>query len=79
MKAFQWTLRSTYRKARCDSQLVFEVDDPIRTGRIVDWAGLRLGLEELMMDKDWYCSSGLKNRGQTLESVGVLKSVLWAQ
>lgn len=37
--------------------------DLVRAGCVVDWASLCLGLEELILDKDCYCNSGLKNRG----------------
>ncbi|KAL1855561.1 hypothetical protein Plec18167_004100 [Paecilomyces lecythidis] len=65
--AFGWTLPNTYWQSRCNPRLVFEVDDLIREGRVIDWAEFCLGLEELLLDEDWYCNSGLNNRGRTLK------------
>lgn len=73
LDAFQWRLPNTYWQSRCDTQLVFEFDDLIKTGHIVDWVSLCLGLEELLLDEHWYCNSGLHNRGRTLRLIGGIK------
>ncbi|GAD96965.1 predicted protein [Paecilomyces variotii No. 5] len=71
--AFGWTLPSTYWQSRCNPRLVFEVDDLIRAARVIDWAEFCLGFEEFLLDEDWYCNSGLNNRGRTLKLFGRLK------
>lgn len=65
--AFGWILPNAYWQSRCNPQLVFEVDDLIKAGPVIDWAEFCLGLEELLLDEDWYCNSGLNNRGRILK------------
>ncbi|PLB46385.1 hypothetical protein P170DRAFT_427707 [Aspergillus steynii IBT 23096] len=75
--AFQWTLPDTYWQSRCNPELVFEIDDLAQSGKAVDWPYLCLGLEELLLDEDWYCNSGLNNRGRTMSIMsGIRKRFL---
>jgi hypothetical protein len=73
LEAFRWNLPNTYWQARCNKQLLFEIDDLIKAGTAVDWSGLCLGIEELLLDGDWYCNSGLNNRGRTLKLLSGIK------
>jgi hypothetical protein len=73
LEAFRWNLPNTYWQARCNKQLLFELDDLIKAGTAVDWSGLCLGIEELLLDGDWYCNSGLNNRGRTLKLLSGIK------
>ncbi|KAE8352916.1 hypothetical protein BDV28DRAFT_157466 [Aspergillus coremiiformis] len=73
LEAFQWKLPGAYWRARCNPRLIFEVDDLVRTQRAVDWASFCLGLEELLLDDDWYCNSGLNNRCRTLRFLEGIK------
>ncbi|KAJ9232073.1 hypothetical protein DTO166G5_6401 [Paecilomyces variotii] len=73
LDAFEWKLPNAYWQSRCNPELVFEVGDLIRAEHVVDWANFCLGLEELLLDKDWYCNSGLNNRGRTLKLIAAIK------
>ncbi|UDD58623.1 hypothetical protein AFCA_006054 [Aspergillus flavus] len=73
LEAFQWKLPDTYWRTRCESRLVFEMDDLIRENRPVNWKEFCLGLEELLLDKDWFCNSGMRIRLRTLTSLGGIK------
>jgi hypothetical protein len=73
LEAFRWILPHTYWQARCDTQLLFELDDLIKAGTAVNWSGLCLGIEELLLDNDWYCNSGLNNRARTLNLIHGIK------
>ncbi|KAB8215727.1 hypothetical protein BDV33DRAFT_208036 [Aspergillus novoparasiticus] len=73
LEAFQWKLPDTYWRTRFDSRLVFEMDDLIREKRPVNWKEFCLGLEELLLDKDWFCNSGMRIRLRTLTSLGGIK------
>ncbi|KAJ9196238.1 hypothetical protein C8Q69DRAFT_453143 [Paecilomyces variotii] len=73
LDAFEWKLPNAYWQSRCNPELVFEVGDLIKAEHIVDWANFCLGLEELLLDEDWYCNSGLNNRGRTLKLIAAIK------
>lgn len=74
LDAFQWELPGSYWRSRCNPDLVFEIDDLARSGATVNWAYLCLGLEELLLDEDWYCNSGLNNRGRTMSLMRKIKT-----
>ncbi|GAB1191758.1 hypothetical protein APSETT444_000940 [Aspergillus pseudonomiae] len=73
LEAFQWKLPETYWKTRCDYWLVFEMDDLIREKRAAKWSRFCLGLEELLLERGWYCNSGLRTRQRALTSLGGIK------
>lgn len=73
LEAFQWTLPSTYWIARCDPQVFYEVEDLIASRKEVDWVGLCLGLEKLMLDPRWFYQNGLHHRRKILENLGVIQ------
>lgn len=73
LEAFRWTLPDTYWQARCNTELLFELDDLIKSGTAVKWSGLCLGIEELLLDDNWYCNSGLNNRARTLKQLNGIK------
>ncbi|RHZ63443.1 uncharacterized protein CDV56_107656 [Aspergillus thermomutatus] len=73
LEAFRWRLPNTYWQARCNTPLLFELDDLIKAGTAVNWPGLCLGIEELLLDDDWYCNSGLNNRARTLKLLNGIK------
>lgn len=73
LEAFQWKLPGVYWRTRCDYRLVFKVDDLIREKRPVNWREFCLGLEELLLDKNWFCNSGMRIRQRTLTSLGGIK------
>ncbi|KAB8265812.1 hypothetical protein BDV32DRAFT_144335 [Aspergillus pseudonomiae] len=72
LEAFQWKLPETYWKTRCDYWLVFEMDDLIREKRALNWSRFCLGLE-LLLERGWYCNSGLRTRQRALTSLGGIK------
>ncbi|KAE8382913.1 hypothetical protein BDV26DRAFT_287962 [Aspergillus bertholletiae] len=73
LEALQWKLPDTYWKARCEYWFLFEIDDLIKENRAVNWKRLCLAMEELLLDKIWYCNSGLKARQQALMSLEGIK------
>jgi hypothetical protein len=73
LEAFRWSLPNTYWQARCNTQLLFELDDLIKAGTAANWSGLCLGVEELLLDDNWYCNSGLNYRAQTLKLLNGIK------
>ncbi|OGM43523.1 hypothetical protein ABOM_008074 [Aspergillus bombycis] len=73
LEVFQWKLPDTYWKTRCDCWLVFEMDDLIREKRAVNWSRFCLGLEELLLERGWYCNSGLRTRHRALTSLAGIK------
>ncbi|KAF7114715.1 hypothetical protein CNMCM5793_009666 [Aspergillus hiratsukae] len=73
LEAFRWRLPNTYWQARCNTELLFEFDDLIKAGTAVNWLGLCLGIEELLLDDNWYCNSGLNNRARTLKQLNGIK------
>ncbi|GFF48382.1 hypothetical protein IFM51744_06813 [Aspergillus udagawae] len=73
LEAFQWRLPNTYWQARCNTQLLFELDDLIKARTAVNWSGLCLGIEELLLDDDWYCNSGLKHRARIVNLLNGIK------
>ncbi|KAL4935292.1 hypothetical protein BDV06DRAFT_228965 [Aspergillus oleicola] len=79
LEAVYWTLPSSYWIPRCNPSLVFEVQDLVDGGKPVDWAALCLGLEELHLNPNWYCNSGLNHRRRVLEWMGELKPMFLAE
>ncbi|KAK2755790.1 hypothetical protein FQN54_005940 [Arachnomyces sp. PD_36] len=76
LTAFQWKLPDSYWQSRCKKDLIFEVDDLIRSNdQAVDWQFLCLGIEELLLKKGWYDYGGLKNRGRTLHLLQGIKNI----
>ncbi|RLL95926.1 hypothetical protein CFD26_100431 [Aspergillus turcosus] len=73
LEAFRWRLPNTYWQARCNTEILFELDDLIKAGTAVNWSGLCLGIEELLVDDNWYCNSGLENRARTLKLLNGIK------
>lgn len=76
LTAFRWKLPDSYWKRRCKKDLIFEVDDLIRSrNQTIDWQFLCLGIEELLLTDGWYDNGGLKNCGRTLKLLKGLKGV----
>lgn len=73
--ASQWALPCTYWQRRCKCGFIFEVGDLIKEGVSVDWPSLCLGLEELLLDHNWYAKSALRNRGRVLRIMNGIKEV----
>lgn len=73
LEAFRWPIPSSYWIRRCEPSLVLEVDELAKSGKPVDWAGLCLGLEQLMVDRHWFCKSGLHYRRRVLRLLGGIK------
>lgn len=75
--AFQWKVPDTYWQRRCNKDLIFEFDDLIMSKKkgVIDWQFLCLGIEELLVNYDWYYSSGLRNRGRTLQLLQRIKGI----
>ncbi|PYH91560.1 hypothetical protein BO71DRAFT_401263 [Aspergillus ellipticus CBS 707.79] len=69
LRAFGWRLPDSYWQERCIPRLVFEIQDLIQAGRVVDWKYLCLGLEELVFKYRWYAGSGLRNRARICKKI----------
>ncbi|KAG2414037.1 hypothetical protein HFD88_003228 [Aspergillus terreus] len=73
LEAFQWKLPGSYWRSRCPVNLLFELDDLSQKGATVNWGEVWFELEQLLFRREWYCESGLKNRGRTLKMLYDLK------
>ncbi|PWY92835.1 hypothetical protein BO70DRAFT_425494 [Aspergillus heteromorphus CBS 117.55] len=62
LEVLQWKLPVSYWVPRCNSDIFFEVDTLVKAGHEVDWEALCLGMEELVLDREWCCTSGLNYR-----------------
>lgn len=57
--AFQWRLPDSYWQSRCNRDLIFELDDLIRSrNQKVNWQFLCLGIEKLFLMDGWYDNGG---------------------
>ncbi|KAL5358326.1 hypothetical protein BJX96DRAFT_163676 [Aspergillus floccosus] len=73
LKAFEWKLPETTFKARCPTDSLYELDDLVEKGVRIDWEEAWYQVERLLFRHQWYCESGLKNRGRNLKVLYGLK------
>ncbi|CEL06877.1 hypothetical protein ASPCAL10047 [Aspergillus calidoustus] len=73
LEAFHWHLPDSYWIKRCNPGLLFEIADLRASGKPVDWATFCLGIEELLVDPNWFCNSGLGRRRVVLDFVATLQ------
>ncbi|PYI02329.1 hypothetical protein BO78DRAFT_422688 [Aspergillus sclerotiicarbonarius CBS 121057] len=62
LEAFQWTLPQKYWLTQYKVDVIYEVDEFVQAGKVINLANLCLGLEELMLNEHWYCESGFSTR-----------------
>ncbi|KAH8432746.1 uncharacterized protein LDX57_010373 [Aspergillus melleus] len=73
LEAFGWVLPTSYWTSRFNPEIFFEIDDLINSRKDINLPNLVLGLEEIMLDEDWFCKSGLYNRGRILKLISGIK------
>lgn len=74
--AFQWRMPVSYWQKLCNPTLIFEVQHIIEAGIPIDWAYFCHRLREILLQKVWYCNSGLYFRGRILHLTERLKECL---